>query len=93
MDKNIQLIRAAMLNVYCPTLKVDLEIAIRRYRNFVKSDRNGDFNHVKHWDCGRQDAWGDKIDSMVFSMRAAILAYAIKNGDTRRLKKLVDEID
>lgn len=92
MQSNVRLIKNAMFKVYSRTLKDDTTKSIRIYRNYIAAFRGGAYDYQDAWDCGRQDAFGDKVDQMIFEMRSNILALAIYKGDTRRLKKLVEDL-
>lgn len=92
MHSNVRLIKNAMFKVYSRTLKDDTTKSIKTYRNYIKYFKGGYYDYQNSWDCGRQDAFGDQVDKMIFEMRSNILALAIYNGDTRRLKKLVEEL-
>lgn len=43
---------------------------------------------MQSWDCGRQDAWGDKFDHDVQRLYALSLARKIQRGNGETFKKL-----
>lgn len=68
-------------------LKDALVIKLTEARNYLKASRNGAFDHHHNWDCGRQDAFGDKVSQLFFELEALKIAYRISKGDGSLLKK------
>lgn len=70
------------------TLKDDLCAKIKTVRNYLVAARNGYYDNQNSWDCGRQDAFGDKVDQMFTEFEALKIAWDLENGNTKRFNRI-----
>ena len=67
-------------------LKNELLLQCKTIRN-IKRGYKAMFERAQHWDCGRQDAWGDRLDHQYTRWEALKLAWRIQRGDGRYLMR------
>ncbi len=67
-----------------------LEKEIREHLVKVKAARRFDWTSTNSWDCGRQDALGDRLDEIFKRWGALKAARRIQRGDAREFKRLSD---
>lgn len=62
--------------------------------NYLSYKRNRDdiWESMNSWDCGRQDAYDDKLDLMFQRLGALSLARKIQRGSGRDFKRLAMQI-
>lgn len=65
-------------------IKDELSLKLKQVRSYTKDYRNN-IPDQSGWDCGRQDAFGDKIDQLYFEYNALKLAYKISKSDATLL--------
>ena len=68
------------------SLKEELLLQCKTIRN-IKRGYKAMFERAQSWDCGRQDAWGDRIEYQYNRWEALKLAWRIKHGDGRYLMR------
>lgn len=73
-------------------IKDALTLKLRDKREYLKAYRNGKYNYLQYVDCGRQDAFGDKVDQLFRDYEALKIAYKLSKGDASLLKKYTDII-
>ncbi len=73
-------------------LKGELCAKIKAVRNYLWAARNGAFDNQNSWDCGRQDAFGDKVEHMFSEFYALKIAYELSYGKTKNFNKLAKAI-
>lgn len=67
-----------------------LEKEIQEHLVKVKAARRFDWTSTSTWDCGRQDALGDRLDEIFNRWGALKAARRIQRGDARDFKRLSD---
>lgn len=58
----------------------------------IKYIKKTDWSHVQSWDCGRQDALGDKHDQIFRRWNCLKIARRIQKGDGRDFIKLSQRV-
>lgn len=54
---------------------------LKSVRNYSKAQRRGEYDYQNSWDCGRQDAFGDKVDKLFKEYGALRIAYKLQRND------------
>lgn len=71
-------------------LKNQLTEKIKTVRNYIKASKGGAYDYLDHADCGRQDAFGDKVDQLFREFTALKIAYKMQRGDATLFKYYSD---
>ena len=71
---------------YESDLKEKLKVKIRVVRSYLYGARKG-YPEMDHWDCGRQDAYFDKVDNLFTEFEILKGAYELSKGSATRLKR------
>lgn len=58
----------------------------------IKSIRRFDWESTNSWDCGRQDALGDKFEYLYSRWEALKCARRIQRDDARQLKSIFERV-
>jgi len=69
-----------------PHLKSKLQAQIKIAKAYLLLARNDGLPNQNSWDCGRQDAYGDKVDDMFRELDLLKGAYELTLGRMDRLK-------
>ena len=65
---------------------------IKEHLEKVRHFRRSDWSHVDHWDCGRQDAFGDRVDELFRRWTCLKLARRIQRGDARMMNDVYKQV-
>lgn len=58
----------------------------------LREFKRTDWSHVDSWDCGRQDAFGDRVDAKFKRHRCLVIARHVQKGRGDSLKTLCDKV-
>lgn len=72
-------------------VRSELKILLTSYCEYKKNYQDI-LESMNSWDCGRQDAYGDKLDLMFQRLSAMSLARKIQRGSGRDFKRLAMQV-
>jgi hypothetical protein len=72
-------------------VRSELKTLLTSYLEY-KKNREDIWESMNSWDCGRQDAYGDKLDLMFQRLGALSLARKIQRGNGRDFKRLAMQV-
>ena len=73
-------------------VKEELKHSIKDIKAIKKYYKSGQCEEQNNWDCGRQDAFGCRVDQAFIRFRALRIAYKMQSDDATEFYKCVNQM-